>query len=118
MTTLFRFEIPATDIERAVAFYGTMLDVELPVSKMLDTAVAHLPGGHGALVQSPDHRPNAGGTGVMIYLHCEPDLAEALARVEPVGGVILVEKTPIGPNGYVAHILDSEGNKIGLHSTR
>jgi predicted enzyme related to lactoylglutathione lyase len=53
----------------------------------------------------------------MVYLSGGRDLATVLARVEGAGGKILVGKTPITPEyGYFAHFLDTEGNRVGLHS--
>jgi predicted enzyme related to lactoylglutathione lyase len=39
--------------------------------------------------------------------------------IEPAGGSIAVPKTDIGSGfGLFAHFVDSEGNKVGLHSMR
>jgi len=46
------------------------------------------------------------------------DLSIALSKVESAGGKILLPKTAIGPNGFMAHILDTEGNKVALHSMK
>jgi predicted enzyme related to lactoylglutathione lyase len=43
-------------------------------------------------------------------------IAETLARVPAAGGTVVLPKTEIGPHGFIAHILDTEGNRIGLHS--
>ena len=45
-----------------------------------------------------------------------PDLSVALSKVEMAGGKIVLPKTSIGHNGFMAHIVDTEGNKVGLHS--
>jgi hypothetical protein len=38
------------------------------------------------------------------------------AAVVPNGGKVLQPKHPIGPHGFRAVILDSEGNRVALHS--
>jgi predicted enzyme related to lactoylglutathione lyase len=55
--------------------------------------------------------------GSVVYISAGRDLAEPLARVEGAGGKVLVPKTLINPEiGYFAHFLDSEGNRVGMHS--
>lgn len=78
------------------------------------------PGGKvgGAIVYNPAvYKPSA--EGALLYLNCQPDLQVQLERVPDAGGTILVEKTAISPDqhlGFWAMILDSEGNRIALHS--
>lgn len=54
--------------------------------------------------------------GVTVYLDGGEDLALPLSRVKSAGGEILIPKTDIGENGFIAHFLDTEGNKVALHS--
>lgn len=113
---LYGVEIPVSNMERAQIFYASVLQAEIRITQAVNNRVAFLPHGtgpFGALVQGPEY--NAGVTGVVVYLHVNEDLDIALLRVKAAGGRVLMEKTAIGPNGYVAYILDSEGNKIGLH---
>jgi predicted enzyme related to lactoylglutathione lyase len=97
------FEIPAADIKRAVKFYSTVLGVELEISDPM-------PGFQMAMFP-------ADAEGSVVYLNAGEDLAVALAKVEGAGGQVLVPKTGIGENGFFAFFLDTEGNKVGLHST-
>lgn len=70
----------------------------------------------GALVHSGFHRPSA-IDGVLIYLNGNPDVQRILDKVEAAGGKIAVPKTAISPEfGDMAVIIDTEGNRIGLHS--
>jgi predicted enzyme related to lactoylglutathione lyase len=56
--------------------------------------------------------------GPLIYLNGTPDVQIILDKVESAGGSILVPKTEISPEyGFMAVIIDTEGNRIGLHST-
>lgn len=112
------FEIPTSDIKRASKFYGTILGAELDVAEMMPGyQMAMLPsedGVGGALIQGEGYTPSAEGS--LVYLNGGENLAGPLAKVEGAGGKILVPKTDIGENGFFAYFLDSEGNKVGLHS--
>ena len=112
------FEIPAADYARAVKFYNTVLDCELQAWDMGDDAeMAMFPaedGVGGGVIKAEGYTPSSEGS--VIYLNAGPDLSVALARVEAAGGQVLLPKTSIGENGFIAFILDTEGNKVGLHS--
>ncbi len=112
------FEIPASDIKRAAKFYGTILGADLTIAEMMPGyQMAMLPaenGIGGALIQGEGYTPSAEGS--VVYLNGGEDLAVPLGKVEGGGGKVLVPKTDIGENGFFAYILDSEGNKVGLHS--
>jgi predicted enzyme related to lactoylglutathione lyase len=69
----------------------------------------------GALVRGPGVAPSKEGT--LVYLNGGADLDVILARVQPAGGVVETPKTAIGNDfGFFALFIDSEGNKVGLHS--
>ncbi|WP_276502674.1 VOC family protein [Terrimonas pollutisoli] len=70
----------------------------------------------GGIVQGESYEPSDKGT--LIYLNGGDDLAVPLSKVEKAGGKILLPKTSIGPNGFMAHFTDSEGNKVALHSMK
>ena len=116
------FEIPVSDLDRAKQFYGTVLNGELNVQPMgEDGTMAILPsqdGVGGALVKSDsddwDYTPSQKGS--IVYLNGGNDLSVPLSKVETAGGKVLVDKMDIGENGFVAFFLDTEGNKVGLHS--
>ena len=116
------FEIPATDLARAQKFYETIFSVklnplDLPNIKMRMFPLEDMMGVGGAVVDSGGfHKPSA-TDGPLVYLNGNPDLQNVLNRVEGAGGKIMVPKTEISPEyGYMAVIIDSEGNRIGLHS--
>ena len=112
------FEIPATDIQRAAKFYATILSTELEVEEMgPEFPMVMLPaegGVGGAIVRGEGYAPSAEGT--VVYLACGPDLSVAQDKVEGAGGKVLMPKMEIGEHGFVAFIMDTEGNKVGLHS--
>lgn len=114
------FEIPADDHARAVRFYETVLAVTLkpedcPGSRMSIFPYAGGEAVSGCVVSGQGYVPNP--QGAIVYLNAGDDLSEPLSRVEAAGGRIAVPKTLITEEiGYFAHIIDSEGNRIGLHS--
>jgi len=114
------FEIPAKNLERACAFYSQILEGEIhKVYNPDGLNYGFLPGFSqdevgGAIVQGEGYVPS--GKGSLVYLSAGKDLSVALAKVEKAGGKIVMPKTSIGENGFMAHFIDVEGNKIALHS--
>lgn len=112
------FEIPATDLMRAALFYGTILGAEIEIIDGMGIPMAFLPtdgeGTGGALVAGEGYVPSQEGT--LVYLNGGADLSTVLDKVEAAGGMVVVPKMSIGENGFVAQFVDTEGNKVGLHS--
>jgi predicted enzyme related to lactoylglutathione lyase len=112
------FEIPVTDLDRAAKFYESMLDtklqretmdgVDLAIFPMDETSVS------GALAKADFMTPSDQGS--IVYLNVEGIMDQAIERAQKMGSQVMFPKTSIGENGYIAHISDSEGNKIALHS--
>ena len=117
------FEIPSKDIDRATKFYETIFNIKLNAMDMPNIRMRMFPidnpmdGIGGAIVQSDGfHNPSA-SDGPLVYLNGNPDVQAVLDKVEGAGGKIMVPKTEISPEyGYMAVIIDTEGNRIGLHS--
>lgn len=120
VNTLNWFEIPATDFARAKAFYATVLDVQIQDDSNPQMQYAYLPsepqnGGFGGAIASGENFvPSM--TGTTIYLDGGNDLSLPLGRVESAGGKVILPKTSIGNNGFIALFIDTEGNKVGFHS--
>jgi hypothetical protein len=116
------FEIPVKNFERAKAFYATLMGGEIMVMPHPEYKYGMLPadmqngGVGGGIVEGPGFEPS--DKGPLIYLNGGEDLSVPLAKVEKAGGRILLPKTSIGPNGFMAHLMDTEGNKIALHSMK
>jgi predicted enzyme related to lactoylglutathione lyase len=70
----------------------------------------------GALVAGKGYVPSQEGS--IVYLNAEDGISATVSRVEKAGGKVLVPKIDIGENGFIAFIIDPEGNKIGLHSSK
>jgi predicted enzyme related to lactoylglutathione lyase len=121
VTTLNWFEIPATDFARAKAFYATVLDVQIQDDPNPKSQYAYLPsdpkkgGFGGAIAGGPNFVPSM--TGTTVYIDGGNDLSVPLGRVEAAGGKVILPKTAIGENrGFIALMIDTEGNKVGFHS--
>ena len=117
------FEISVKDIKRAKKFYESVFGIKMDIQEMMGMQMAFFPyedgsgKASGAIVQSDMHKPSKDGA--KIYLNGNPDLSKALAKVEKAGGKITMPKTNIGDaNGFMAFIVDTEGNSVGLHSNK
>lgn len=117
------FEIPVVDMERAMKFYETVLGVTLSRNQVGEIDMAWFPmvegkGTAGSLVFHKEwYTPSQEGT-LVYFTAYSGDLDHELARVEAAGGKVLVPKKSIGEYGNMAVVLDTEGNRIALHSTK
>ena len=114
------FEIPATNFDRAINFYNTVLGAPMQhVGEMAGNKMAFFPtegqAVGGAVVAGEGYTPNANGT--LVYLNGGEDLSTPLSRVDAAGGNVVMPKTKISDEiGHMAYFFDTEGNKIALHS--
>jgi uncharacterized protein len=115
------FEIPVTDLQRAKHFYQVAFGIHMEEMNMpgMEMAVFPMEMGNGkasgALVKSDFSQPSK--EGVLIYLNANPDMTDVLERIKSEGGEIVMDKTLISPEiGYMANFIDTEGNRIALHS--
>ena len=113
-------DIPTLDIDRAIRFYSAVMGATVTKQDAGGMFLGVLPheGDHvgGCLFQKAEAPP--GDKGPLIYLCCEGRLDAAEGAVVPNGGKVLQTKHPIGPYGFRSVVLDSEGNRIALHSMR
>jgi uncharacterized protein len=117
------FDIPVTDMARAMKFYETLTSKPLKLEDMggapgMEMAVFST-GSHeavgGSLFKSPDHKPSEAGS--VVYLNAAPSIDSWIARVKPAGGKVVTPKTALPEGqGYFAVFTDSEGNRVGLHA--
>jgi hypothetical protein len=112
------FEIPAIDFQQAVTFYNHIFGINMEQSISDTIAMAFFPvnkGVGGAVISSSGSVPST--TGPLLYLNGGKDLNNVLNKVEEVGGRIIMPKTFINKDsGYFAIFIDSQGNKLALHS--
>ena len=120
------FEIPVLDTTRAKRFYETILDVEMISRKDGNEEAVFFPynpdviqatSGRitGVLSKTPRNSPS--GNGTLVYINASPDIQTVLDKVEQAGGKVIVPGTKMQA-GFIAVIIDSEGNRIGLHSEK
>ncbi|MFP8780095.1 VOC family protein [Hydrogenophaga sp. RWCD_12] len=120
--TLNWFEIPVTDMDRAVRFYEALTHQSLkreafggPGQELAVFPAEHDTDVHGALFKSPAMQPSAQGT--LVYLNAGETLEPWLSRVEAAGGRLALPKVTLPDGmGCFAHIIDSEGNRVGIHA--
>jgi len=115
------FEIPVSDFARAKKFYSQIFNFDMQENKMGDKLMGFfqcdfMQGGiGGAIVESPDLQ--TGENGSVVYLYAGDDLQIVLDRVETAGGKVLQAKALMSKEiGYTAFFLDTEGNRLALHS--
>ena len=114
------FEIPAVNFQQAVDFYNYIYGIDMETNFDGNYAMAFFPANEGiggAIVAGPGSTPS--DTGPLIYLNGGKDLNLVLKRVEKAGGRIIMPKTLISKeSGYFSIFIDSEGNKLALHSKK
>lgn len=118
------FEIPTENLDRATQFYEIILGLELQPMDMPGMQMRIFPidnmmeGVTGVLIKTEDgfHKPSS-SHGPLVYLNANDGMEDILSKVESAGGQILQDRMQISPeHGYMAIILDSEGNRIAFHS--
>ena len=110
-------------MDRAIKFYNEVFQIEINKQDFGSTEMGWFPfdgkakGAPGTLIKSEGHyKPSTDG--VLVYFSCE-DVNNELANIERAGGTILQTKTQISEeHGYMAVFLDTEGNRVALHSQK
>ncbi len=114
------FELPATDFDRACAFWQAVMGTTLKAETMGPTRMAVFPYDRpnvsGAVIAGPGYRPGADGP--VVYVNVDAiGLDAAVARVTAAGGRIAVPRVDLpGGMGAFVHVIDTEGNRVGLHA--
>ena len=122
--TLCWTDIPVTNLDRAIKFYSAALGRQvrkfseggmeyglLPHQEQNASGCLCIRADSGGV----DNRPSANGP--LIYLSVQGRLDEAVEAARANGGKVLRARQQIGEHGFRAVIIDSEGNRIALHST-
>lgn len=112
-------EIPTEDFARAVKFYQSILNIAIETVDMHGAKFGLFPGADDGvfihLINDSAYKTSSAGT--LVYLNGGDDLQSVASKIEASGGKMVIPKTEIAPEmGYYAHFIDSEGNKLGLHS--
>ncbi len=116
------FEIPVTDMKRAIAFYEAVFGIKIQLQDFGGVLMGFFPRPDsmdktsGTLIQQKSYVPSK--EGALLYFYAA-DITSCLERVSTAGGEIVQNKTQISEeHGYMGVFMDSEGNRIALHSTR
>jgi uncharacterized protein len=116
------FEIPASNLRRSKKFYESIFGIKMEEQDMMGMKMAFFPWkagsgkANGSLVQSDMHKPSPDGA--VIYLNANPKLDKVLGKIEKSGGKVVMPKTQVGDFGFMAFFIDTEGNKVALHSQK
>jgi predicted enzyme related to lactoylglutathione lyase len=111
------FDIPVADLDRAAVFYRAVLGIGVTRQEFPGGAYCvldHEQGNGGCLVLEPSL---VGAGGILCYMNAEGRIRDAVKQAVAKGGRVVEDTTPIGPHGFRAVVLDSEGNRIALHSS-
>jgi len=121
------FEIPVANMDRAVAFYNEVFQIEIAVHDMGELIMGWFPfaedpeskGASGSLVYHKEsYKPSTEGT-LVYFTSRTGDINDEIGRIEKAGGKILQVKTQISEDhGYMGLFLDTEGNRVALHSQK
>ena len=111
------FDLPVANLERASRFYGAVLGIKVSQEKFDKFQFAvldHGPDGNGGcLIPEPKE---VSAIGILVYMNVDGRIREAVREAEKHGGKVVEPVKGIGPHGFRAVVLDSEGNRIALHS--
>jgi len=111
------FEIPVTDMERAIRFYKAVFGFEFITENIDNIEMALFPfneanyGITGALAKGEIYKPSK--EGALIYFNTD-SIDDVLLNINESNGKTLYPKTSVGEYGFVAEFEDSEGNRIAL----
>jgi predicted enzyme related to lactoylglutathione lyase len=111
------FDLPVADLDRAAAFYRAVLNIAVHKEQFENFTFCifeHGDGNGGCLVPKPQEV--TGTAGILVYMNVNGRIRDAVRQVEALGGNVLQPTHAIGPHGFRAIVLDSEGNRIALHS--
>jgi uncharacterized protein len=110
------FDLPVADLGRAQTFYQAVLGIAVHREKFQQfdfCVLEHHDGNGGCLIIDP---AKVAAGGILVYMNVDGRIRDAVAKVALHGGKVLEDTHNIGPHGFRAIVLDSEGNRIALHS--
>ncbi len=112
------FDIPVADLDRSISFYSAVLNCNVAMESFDDFkfgVLEHDKGNGGCLVVNPGDITEKG---LMVYFNVDGRITAATKEVTANGGTVVQDVHPIGPHGFRSIVLDSEGNRIVLHSQK
>ena len=115
---------PVADIDRAQRFYETLLARSLlrqdrPARRRLAIFPYEVGTGVGGMLRLDAAATAPATSATLVYFDASPSLDVVLSRAGELGARIVQPKTELpNGNGFSAHVLDTEGNRVGLHSPK
>ena len=109
-------DIPVAELDRACTFYAAVLGCEVSQQSIREFQLGvlqHEEGNGACLVVLPEEISDKG---TLVYYNTDGRIRDAVAKVAEHGGSVAEDVHAIGPHGFRAVALDSEGNRIALHS--
>ena len=110
------FDVPVADVDRAIDFYAAVLGIRVHKESFQGTPFAvleHQDGNGGCLIPRPEE---VSAAGILVYFNVDGRIRAAVREAQKGGGMVVQDVHGIGPHGFRAIVLDSEGNRIALHS--
>jgi len=112
-------DIPVHDLDRAIAFYAEVLGTAVTREGGPGFSfglLAHAGSDVAGCLYPADDANSPSPRGPLVYLNVDGRIADAERAVAARGGQVLKATHAIGPHGYRAIVVDSEGNRVALHS--
>jgi uncharacterized protein len=113
------FDIPVSDLKRAARFYSAVMGIEVEEMKYEGGAFCvfeHGEGNGGCLILDKD--AITADKGILVYMNVNGRIRDAVTQAEVQGGSVVEPVHAIGPHGFRAIVIDSEGNRLALHSAK
>lgn len=113
------FDIPASDMARAGRFYAAVLGIKVEKIEAPGFSfylLEHGDGNGGCIID--DKAAISADQGILVYMNVNGRIRDAVRQTEAHAGKVVEPVHAIGPHGFRAIVIDSEGNRIALHSPR
>jgi predicted enzyme related to lactoylglutathione lyase len=113
------FDIPASDMARAGRFYAAVLGItvdKIEAPGFSFYLFEHGDGNGGCIID--DKSAISADKGILVYMNANGRIRDAVRQTEVHGGKVMEDVHAIGPHGFRAIVIDSEGNRIALHSAK
>jgi uncharacterized protein len=106
-------DIPVSDLDRAINFYRAVLNCKIDLQEQDGRHIGVIANSATLVVAANEIHSDSG---ILIYMKVENRIRDAVKQVEEHGGKVIQRIHTIAPYGFRAIVLDSEGNRIALHS--
>jgi uncharacterized protein len=108
---IVHFEVTGKDGKKLQKFYGDVFGWQIDTNNPGGYGMVR--GGENAITGGIGDAPQGAPGGVTWYVHTD-DPKAALAKIEKLGGKVLMPLTQVAPETTIALFADPEGHVIGL----